>query len=189
MYTPPHLAEKILSSRAGLEGERKQVTVLCEDLKGFMELLADRDPEEARQLLDPVLEPIMDAVHRSEGTVDPFTGDGAEERGNHLGGSGHAREPGGDCCVRQDHEDGDQLVSAPGHDPARPRVVEYACVEAHPGFPRLRLGSGSHVSVHNQVRPERCDRRLRRGTDLVVIAYHGTGRTGRSTPQRSARCA
>ena len=52
---PPYLAEKILTSRSALEGERKQVTVLFADLKGSMELLADRDPEEARQLLDPVL--------------------------------------------------------------------------------------------------------------------------------------
>ena len=52
-YTPPYLAEKILTSRSALAGERKQVTVLFADLKGSMELLADRDPEEARQLLDP----------------------------------------------------------------------------------------------------------------------------------------
>jgi hypothetical protein len=50
-YTPKHLAEKILTSRSALEGERKLVTVLFADLKGSMELLADRDPEEARQLL------------------------------------------------------------------------------------------------------------------------------------------
>src|SRR5262245_8518785 len=50
-YTPRHLAEKILTSKAALEGERKQVTVLFADLKGSMELLADRDPEEARKLL------------------------------------------------------------------------------------------------------------------------------------------
>ena len=54
-YTPKHLAERILTSKAALEGERKQVTVLFADLKGSMELLADRDPEEARKLLDPVL--------------------------------------------------------------------------------------------------------------------------------------
>ena len=47
-YTPKHLAEKILTSKSALEGERKQVTVLFADLKGSMELLADRDPEEAR---------------------------------------------------------------------------------------------------------------------------------------------
>jgi Double zinc ribbon len=63
-YTPKHLAEKILTSKAALEGERKQVTVLFADLKGSMELLADRDPEEARKILDPVLELMMEAVHR-----------------------------------------------------------------------------------------------------------------------------
>jgi hypothetical protein len=75
-YTPPHLAEKILTSRSALEGERKQVTVLFADLKGSMELLVDRDPEEARQLLDPVLEHMMAAVHRYEGTVNQVMGDG-----------------------------------------------------------------------------------------------------------------
>ena len=75
-YTPQHLAEKILTSRAALEGERKQVTVLFADLKGSMELLADRDPEEARKLLDPVLERMMEAVHRYEGTVNQVMGDG-----------------------------------------------------------------------------------------------------------------
>ncbi len=75
-YTPPYLAEKILTSRSALEGERKQVTVLFADLKGSMELLAERDPEEARQLLDPVLEHMMAAVHRYEGTVNQVMGDG-----------------------------------------------------------------------------------------------------------------
>ena len=74
--TPPYLAEKILASRSALEGERKQVTVLFADLKGSMELLAGRDPEEARQLLDPVLERMMDAVHHYEGTVNQVMGDG-----------------------------------------------------------------------------------------------------------------
>ena len=68
-YTPRHLTEKILTSKAALEGERKQVTVLFADLKGSLELLADRDPEEARALLDPVLAIMMEAVHRYEGTV------------------------------------------------------------------------------------------------------------------------
>src|SRR5215813_11285340 len=75
-YTPPYLAEKILTSRSALEGERKQVTVLFADLKGSMEFLADRDPEEARQLLDPVLERLMAAVHRYKGTVNQVMGDG-----------------------------------------------------------------------------------------------------------------
>src|SRR5213083_1698195 len=75
-YTPKHLAEKILTSRSALEGERKLVTVLFADLKGSMELLAARDPEEARKILDPVLERMMEAVHRYEGTVNQVMGDG-----------------------------------------------------------------------------------------------------------------
>ncbi|MFI5008025.1 MAG: AAA family ATPase, partial [Solirubrobacterales bacterium] len=75
-YTPKHLAEKILTSKAALEGERKQVTVLFADLKGSMELLADRDLEEARRLLDPVVERMMEAVHHYEGTVNQVMGDG-----------------------------------------------------------------------------------------------------------------
>jgi class 3 adenylate cyclase len=75
-YTPPHLTDKILAASSVLEGERKQVTVLFADLKGSLELLADRDPEEARQLLDPVLERMMAAVHRYEGTVNQIMGDG-----------------------------------------------------------------------------------------------------------------
>jgi class 3 adenylate cyclase len=65
----PHLQE-----RAG--GERKRVTVLFADLKGSMELLADRDLEEARKILDPVLERMMEAVRRYEGTVNQVMGDG-----------------------------------------------------------------------------------------------------------------
>jgi class 3 adenylate cyclase/tetratricopeptide (TPR) repeat protein len=75
-YTPTYLAEKILTSKSALEGERKQVTVLFADLKGSMELLADRDPEEARKILDPVLERMMEAVHRYEGMVNQVMGDG-----------------------------------------------------------------------------------------------------------------
>jgi tetratricopeptide (TPR) repeat protein len=75
-YTPKHLAERILTSKSALEGERKQVTILFADLRGSMELLADRDPEDARRLLDPVLEHMMEAVHRYEGTVNQVMGDG-----------------------------------------------------------------------------------------------------------------
>lgn len=75
-YTPRHLTERIRNLRTALEGERKQITVLFADLKGSMELLADRDPEEARRVLDPVLECMMDAVHRYEGTVNQVLGDG-----------------------------------------------------------------------------------------------------------------
>ena len=75
-YTPKHIADKILTSKSALEGERKQVTVLFADMKGSMELVADRDPEEVRKILDPVLEHMMEAVHRYEGTVNQVMGDG-----------------------------------------------------------------------------------------------------------------
>ena len=75
-YTPEHLLTKIRRSKAALEGERKQVTVLFADLKGSMELLADRDPEEVRKFLDPLLQLMMESVHRYEGTVNQVMGDG-----------------------------------------------------------------------------------------------------------------
>ena len=75
-YTPPHLAEKIRTSRGTLEGERKQVTVLFADMTGSLALLADRDPEDGRRMLDPVLAVMMEAVHRYEGTVNQVLGDG-----------------------------------------------------------------------------------------------------------------
>src|SRR5262249_43068922 len=75
-YTPPYLAEKILTSRRALEGERKQVTVLFADLKDSTELIRGLDPEAAQQLLDPALHHMMDAVHRFEGTVNQVLGDG-----------------------------------------------------------------------------------------------------------------
>ena len=75
-YTPKHLTEKILQSKAVLEGERKQVTILFADIKGSTELIAGLDPEEAQALLDPAIERMMDAVHRYEGTVNQVLGDG-----------------------------------------------------------------------------------------------------------------
>jgi class 3 adenylate cyclase/tetratricopeptide (TPR) repeat protein len=75
-YTPPYLAEKILTSRSAMEGERKQVTVLFADLKGNTELIRDLDPEAGQALLDTALQRMMDAVHRFEGTVNDVAGDG-----------------------------------------------------------------------------------------------------------------
>ena len=75
-YTPSYLAEKILTSRSALEGERKQVTVLFADLKGNTELIRDLDPEAGQALLDTALHLMMDAVHRFEGTVNDVAGDG-----------------------------------------------------------------------------------------------------------------
>jgi class 3 adenylate cyclase len=75
-YTPRHLAEKILSSRAALEGERKQVTVLFADVKGSMELAESLDPEEWHRILERFFEILSEGVHRFEGTVNQYTGDG-----------------------------------------------------------------------------------------------------------------
>jgi Double zinc ribbon len=75
-YTPTHLAEKILTSRSALEGERKQVTVLFADVKGSMDLAEQVDPEEWHRILDRFFQILSDGVHRFEGTVNQYTGDG-----------------------------------------------------------------------------------------------------------------
>jgi class 3 adenylate cyclase len=75
-YTPKHLADKILQSKSALEGERKQVTVLFADVKGSMELAGQVDPEEWHQILDRFFQILTDGVHRFEGTVNQYTGDG-----------------------------------------------------------------------------------------------------------------
>jgi class 3 adenylate cyclase len=75
-YTPKHLAEKILTSRSALEGERKQVTVLFADVKGSMELAEQVDPEEWHKIMDRFFAILSEGVHRFEGTINQFTGDG-----------------------------------------------------------------------------------------------------------------
>src|SRR3989442_1646009 len=75
-YTPKHLAEKILTSRAALEGEHKQVTVLFADVKGSMELAEQLDPEQWHAILDKFFAILAEGVHRFEGTVNQYTGDG-----------------------------------------------------------------------------------------------------------------
>jgi class 3 adenylate cyclase/tetratricopeptide (TPR) repeat protein len=77
-HPPSHLAKSVLASEASLEGERKQVTVLFSDMKASTEYIADLDPEDARLLLDPVLERMMEAVERYEGTVNQVMGDGIQ---------------------------------------------------------------------------------------------------------------
>ncbi len=75
-YTPRHLADKILQSKSALEGERKQVTVLFADVKGSMELAEHLDPEEWHRILERFFEILTEGVHRFEGTVNQYTGDG-----------------------------------------------------------------------------------------------------------------
>jgi len=75
-YTPKHLADKILQSKSALEGERKQVTVLFADVKGSLELAEQLDPEAWHQILEGFFAILSDGVHRFEGTVNQYTGDG-----------------------------------------------------------------------------------------------------------------
>src|ERR1051325_1896017 len=75
-YTPTHLVEKILTSRSALEGERKQVTVLFADVQGSMDLAESVDAEEWHHILDRFFAILSDGIHRFEGTINQFTGDG-----------------------------------------------------------------------------------------------------------------
>jgi class 3 adenylate cyclase/tetratricopeptide (TPR) repeat protein len=75
-YTPPYLAEKILTSRSALEGERKQVTVLFADVAGFTTLAEQLDPEIVHDVMNRCFEGITAEVHRFEGTINQYTGDG-----------------------------------------------------------------------------------------------------------------
>ena len=75
-YTPKHLADKILTSRSAVEGERKQVTVVFVDCVGSTALSTTLDPEDLHAILDGYFQNLLDAVHRYEGTVNQFTGDG-----------------------------------------------------------------------------------------------------------------
>src|SRR5262249_41044613 len=75
-YTPAHLTGKILASRAALEGERKQVTVLFADVKGSLELAEQVDPETWHTILDRFFAILADGIHRFEGTINQYTGDG-----------------------------------------------------------------------------------------------------------------
>ena len=75
-YTPPHLANKILTAKSALEGERRQVTVLFADMQGFTTLSEQLDPEEVHQIISHCFELITTEVHRFEGTINQYTGDG-----------------------------------------------------------------------------------------------------------------
>ena len=75
-YTPKHLADQILTSRSALEGERKLVTVLFADVASYTSLSEKLDPEEVHQTMDGSFQILMTEIHRYEGTINQFTGDG-----------------------------------------------------------------------------------------------------------------
>jgi len=75
-YTPQFLADKILTTRSTIEGERKLVTVLFADVANYTSISEKLDPEEVHQIMDGCFKVLMDEIHRYEGTIDKFTGDG-----------------------------------------------------------------------------------------------------------------
>ena len=75
-YTPKHLAEKILAARTTIEGERKQVTVLFADVKGFTSMSEKLDPEDVQTLISECLVFFTEEIHRYEGAIAQFLGDG-----------------------------------------------------------------------------------------------------------------
>src|SRR5947209_6973201 len=75
-YTPKHLAEKILTTKSAIEGERKGVTVMFADVSGFTAMSERLDPEDVHSIMDRAFEVILREVHRYEGTINQFLGDG-----------------------------------------------------------------------------------------------------------------
>src|SRR5262249_33358603 len=103
-YTPKHLAEKILTNRSALEGERKQVTVLFADVKGSMDLSEQVDPEAWHKIMDRFFAILSDGVHRFEGTINQYTCDGIMALfGAPIAHEDHARS----ACYAAIHLNGD----------------------------------------------------------------------------------
>ena len=75
-YTPKFLAEKILTTRSSIEGERKLVTILFADVANYTSIFEKLDPEEVHQIMDGCFTILMNEIHRYEGTINQFTGDG-----------------------------------------------------------------------------------------------------------------
>jgi len=75
-YTPKHLADKILTDRGAIEGERKLVTMLFADVANYTAMSEKLDPEEVHQIMDGCFKILMDEIHQHEGTINQFTGDG-----------------------------------------------------------------------------------------------------------------
>jgi class 3 adenylate cyclase/tetratricopeptide (TPR) repeat protein len=75
-YTPKHLADKILTNRSAIEGERKLITVLFLDVANFTGMSEALDPEEVHEIMDGTFKILMDEIHKYEGNINQFTGDG-----------------------------------------------------------------------------------------------------------------
>jgi class 3 adenylate cyclase len=131
-YTPPHLADRILRSRSALEGERKQVTVLFVDVRESMQLAESLGMELWHATLDRFFQVLSDGVHRLEGTINQYTGDGVMALfGAPLALEDHAER--GCACALQLREPLRQLA----HDLRREHGVDFAV--------RMGLHSGEVV--------------------------------------------
>jgi predicted ATPase/class 3 adenylate cyclase len=75
-YTPKFLADKILTNRSSIEGERKLVTILFSDVANYTSFSEKLDPEEVHQIMNGCFKILMDEIHKYEGTINQFTGDG-----------------------------------------------------------------------------------------------------------------
>ena len=127
-YTPKFLAEKILTTRSSVEGERKLVTVLFADVANFTAISEKLDPEEIHGIMDGCFKILMDEIHKYEGTINQFTGDGVMA----LFGAPLAHE---DHAVRACHA---ALVH-----PARPRPVQRETEEDLSIDFKMRIGLNS----------------------------------------------
>src|SRR3989441_497104 len=216
-YTPKHLAEKILTSKSALEGERKQVTVLFCDIANSTALAERLGPEAMHDLLDRFFELALDEVHRYEGTVNQFLGDGFmalfgapiahedDARRGVLAGLGiqgrlrerrHDLQTGGDeLAVRMGLNTGFVVVGRIG-DNLR---MDYTAVGdttnlaarlqqgAEPGT--ILISETTHRLLHGVVRAERVDEMRVKGKSQPVTAYRLTALGPRRSPleERPAR--
>ena len=131
-YTPRHLVEKILASKSALRGERKLVTVLFADVARSMELAERVDPEEWHRLLDRLFRVLADGVHRYEGTINQYTGDGIMALfGAPIAHEDHAQRA---CAAALDLA---RELGALAHDVRREQGLEFAV--------RMGLNSGEVV--------------------------------------------
>jgi len=131
-YTPRHLVEKILASRAALRGERKLVTVLFADVARSMELAEQVDPEDWHRLLDRLFAILAGGVHRYEGTINQYTGDGIMALfGAPIAHEDHAQRA---CAAALDMA---RELAALAHDVRRESGLEFAV--------RMGLNSGEVV--------------------------------------------
>ncbi len=96
-YTPKFLADRILTDRSSIEGERKLVTILFADVAKYTAIAEKLDPEEVHQIMDDCFKILMDEIHKYEGTVNQFTGDGIMALfGAPVAHEDHARRA---CCA------------------------------------------------------------------------------------------